>query len=194
MAVSKRLRYEVLKRDGYSCRYCGLRAGETELVVDHVVPESLGGSDDPTNLVAACRDCNAGKSSVHPDAPLVAEVSEDAERWARAMEIVAMGRAVERYELNERRNAFLDAWNIWTFNSNGKHVPMPSDWRISIDNFFNAGLDEEDLTELVDVAMRAKSKNTWRYFCGCCWTRIRDMQDHAKRIVARWDAEQKVGV
>ena len=57
MAVSKRVRYEVLRRDNYACRYCGATAGSgAQLVVDHVMPVSLGGTDDPTNLVACCRD------------------------------------------------------------------------------------------------------------------------------------------
>ncbi|MGC7224589.1 HNH endonuclease, partial [Mycobacteroides abscessus subsp. massiliense] len=44
MAVTKRLRYEVLRRDNYSCRYCGRSAPEVKLTVDHVVPVALGGS------------------------------------------------------------------------------------------------------------------------------------------------------
>lgn len=47
MSVTKRLRFEVLRRDGYKCRYCGLEASATELQVDHVTPVALGGSDQP---------------------------------------------------------------------------------------------------------------------------------------------------
>jgi hypothetical protein len=43
-----------MQRDNYTCQYCGAPAVEP----DHVVPRSLGGSDDPSNLVAACFDCN----------------------------------------------------------------------------------------------------------------------------------------
>ena len=84
MAVSKRTRFEVLRRDNYACWYCG--SDEGKLTIDHVTPVVLGGSDDPSNLVACCVDCNAGKSSSAPDADLVAEVDEDAARWARARE------------------------------------------------------------------------------------------------------------
>lgn len=80
MAVSKRLRYEVLRRDNHACRYCGRSAPEVALTVDHVVPVALGGSDDPTNLVAACRDCNAGKSASSPDAQIVDDIAADALR------------------------------------------------------------------------------------------------------------------
>ena len=56
MAVSKRTRFEVLRRDNHTCRYCGQSAPDVKLTVDHVLPVALGGHDDPTNLVAACKD------------------------------------------------------------------------------------------------------------------------------------------
>jgi 5-methylcytosine-specific restriction endonuclease McrA len=52
----------VLEAHGFACRYCGRKAPEVELHVDHVDPVSRGGSDDESNLVAACVDCNLGKS------------------------------------------------------------------------------------------------------------------------------------
>ena len=89
MAVSKRTRFEVLRRDNYTCRYCGASAPEVQITVDHVVPVALGGSDDPTNLACACWACNSGKASTKPDEQTVADVSEDAIRWAKAMQSAA---------------------------------------------------------------------------------------------------------
>ncbi|KQX27501.1 hypothetical protein ASD97_24675 [Streptomyces sp. Root63] len=82
MAVSKRLRYEILRRDNHACRYCGATAPTVKLNVDHVIPVSLGGGDAPTNLVAACADCNGGKTSSLPNAMPVADVQQDAFRQA----------------------------------------------------------------------------------------------------------------
>lgn len=65
--VSPRTRFEVLKRDGFKCFYCGTVAAERKLHVDHVIPVKLGGSSDAANLVAACQPCNAGKSAVSLD-------------------------------------------------------------------------------------------------------------------------------
>lgn len=41
MSVSKRLRFEVLRRDNHTCRYCGSSAPEVKLTIDHVVPVAL---------------------------------------------------------------------------------------------------------------------------------------------------------
>lgn len=54
----------VLERDGYKCVYCG--AAEA-LALDHVMPQSRGGSDEPENLVAACKSCNSRKSDRTPE-------------------------------------------------------------------------------------------------------------------------------
>lgn len=85
MAVSQRLRYEILRRDNHACRYCGAAAPSVKLNVDHVIPTSLGGSDKPENLVAACADCNGGKTSSMPNAMTVGDVDQGA--WHRAAEL-----------------------------------------------------------------------------------------------------------
>ena len=57
------VRYRVLKRDGFKCSYCGVSASESPLEIDHIQPVSLGGTNHMSNLCAACRDCNSGKSN-----------------------------------------------------------------------------------------------------------------------------------
>jgi 5-methylcytosine-specific restriction endonuclease McrA len=66
--VSPKVRYSVLARDGFTCRYCGARADTgAQLVVDHIIPVARGGSNDPANLITACQPCNAGKSDRTPE-------------------------------------------------------------------------------------------------------------------------------
>lgn len=62
--LSKRTRFEIFKRDGFKCLYCGATPAQKVLRVDHVKPVAEGGGDEPTNLVTACFDCNAGKGPV----------------------------------------------------------------------------------------------------------------------------------
>jgi hypothetical protein len=67
--MNLRQRFEIFKRDNWTCQYCGRRAPAVEIQVEHVRPVSKGGSHDMWNLVTACRECNAGKSAI----PLTSE-------------------------------------------------------------------------------------------------------------------------
>lgn len=61
--ISKKMRFEVLKRDSFTCQYCGEKAPNVLLQIDHIKPVSKGGTNDLMNLITACNDCNAGKSN-----------------------------------------------------------------------------------------------------------------------------------
>ena len=82
MAISGKLRYEILRRDRYTCRFCGASAPDVPIVIDHVIPRSQGGPDVAENLQALCEECNLGKSSTMPERWLVAEVKKAARLWA----------------------------------------------------------------------------------------------------------------
>ena len=76
-SMGKRLRFEIFKRDGFTCQYCGAKPPDVTLVIDHINPVAKGGDDDPLNLITACEPCNQGKSdktlnrvSPKPDADL----------------------------------------------------------------------------------------------------------------------------
>lgn len=58
------LRFEILKRDGFRCSYCGANAKKGALLqVDHIKPKAAGGTDDPRNLTTSCQPCNTGKAA-----------------------------------------------------------------------------------------------------------------------------------
>lgn len=61
MAITKKIRFEVFKRDKFTCQYCGQSAPDVTLQVDHIEPKAKGGSDDMMNLVTSCVACNQGK-------------------------------------------------------------------------------------------------------------------------------------
>ncbi len=185
MPVSKRTRYEVLKRDNHTCRYCGGTAPDVVLAVDHVTPSALGGSDSPSNLVAACCDCNAGKASTSPDARVVEDVSQDAIRWAAAMKLAAQ-RVSNKDEPLRAYAAHLEDVVLGYFDRSY----LPNDWRESFQQFFNAGLPRDMAERAIDlavargnVAWRAK----WRYACGIAWTMVREIQNEALTIVKESD-------
>lgn len=61
-SISKKIRFEVFKRDSFTCQYCGKKAPDVVLEIDHIEPVSKGGTNELMNLVTSCFDCNRGKS------------------------------------------------------------------------------------------------------------------------------------
>lgn len=189
MAVSKRLRYEILRRDNYTCQYCGAKAPDVPLRVDHVTPVALGGSDDPTNLATSCEPCNSGKTSTTPDAPLVAAVADDALRWAAAMKQAAAEMEALDAGRDTYHQAFTDAWNSWTYEYGGEQhaYELPNEWRPTLDRFRTAGLPATAWPAIVDAAMTSygvKVSNLFRYACGIAWRRVTELQEHARAALA----------
>lgn len=61
MPISRKLRFEVFRRDNFTCQYCGRQTPAIILEVDHIFPKARGGHDDTQNLITSCFDCNRGK-------------------------------------------------------------------------------------------------------------------------------------
>lgn len=56
-------RFEILKLYNFTCQYCGRKAPEVILHIEHIFPVSKGGTSDMDNLTVACRACNIGKGA-----------------------------------------------------------------------------------------------------------------------------------
>lgn len=170
MAISKRVRYEILRRDGHKCRYCGVVADESPLVVDHVTPTALGGTDDPSNLVASCRDCNSGKAASKPDESLVAEVSDDALKHAR---LIKQAYAVLVEQVSNRDDYIIEVEDA---------IRELTDYRLStrgrqsVGRWFDIGVP---VRLAVDAAQRAYThhkrmdwERRFQYMCGIVWNQV----------------------
>ena len=57
-------RFLILHRDNYTCQYCGRKAPDVVLQIDHIYPKSKGGRLTKDNFITACFDCNMGKRDV----------------------------------------------------------------------------------------------------------------------------------
>lgn len=89
-AIPKRVRYAVLERDGYRCRYCGAAAADAKLHVDHRMPVAKGGTNDFSNLITACADCNLGKHAFLPLREIISQREH-------ALAAIIFQRACERF-------------------------------------------------------------------------------------------------
>lgn len=82
-SIKKSVRFEVFKRDSFTCQYCGKAAPDVVLHVDHIKPVSKGGENDLLNLITSCADCNLGKGARElSDDSIVAKQREQLEELA----------------------------------------------------------------------------------------------------------------
>lgn len=89
--IKDSIRFEVFKRDRFTCQYCGRKAPDVVLNCDHINPVAAGGTDDLLNLVTSCRDCNSGKSDrVLDDASAVERARAQAEALEERREQIRM--------------------------------------------------------------------------------------------------------
>lgn len=179
-AISRRLRYEILRRDGHACYYC--HATDVPLTIDHVLPVVLGGTDDPSNLVAACKDCNGGKTSSAPDAATVAQVDEDAARWAAAMKQAAERLAENKTAVSEHLKPWFDEWQFWAKPSWG--YKLPADAEEVLSGYLAAGMPLDLLQKALFVTMRKQGVDErFRYFRGVANNMLAELQRDAKAIL-----------
>lgn len=184
MSISTRTRFEVFKRDGFACQYCGRTPPEVTLHVDHITPVAAGGPDDPLNLVTACADCNLGKAAVplgqvsRPLAEQIAEERDRQEQMAAFNAFLAEQRGAELAEVEGLGRRWYNAFartsaqrDRWVFGP--RRVP-------SIRTFLSR-LPRVRIEEAMDIAggriyatTRGGDEKRWRYFCGVCWRMIRE--------------------
>jgi hypothetical protein len=113
--VRPSVRFDVFKRDSFTCSYCGRIPPTVTLEVDHLIPCAEGGTDDPENLVTACWDCNRGKGATPLDREPSA-IPDLKERTELVREREAQLRAYHeaKREEAERRDAQVSVvWNHW---------------------------------------------------------------------------------
>ena len=190
-SVPRRLRFEVLRRDNFTCRYCGASAPDAVLEVDHVIPVALGGGNQPSNLVTACVDCNRGKASTSADAPVVEDIDKTAELGERARRLASERRQVELAKRDEFFTDFLAFWKKtigthpeehWGWNYGGS-------WRQSLEKFMRHGLTEEDFYYWARYTAGAFPKKPWNYFSSLLWKEVGRREEDARRIIEDGEVE-----
>ena len=183
MSLKKRLRFEIFKRDGFRCQYCGQIPPNILLQVDHIVPKSKGGKDEPTNLLTSCADCNLGKSnlslkelppSLKEQILLLRErerqlaeydrflrergerIKSDTNAIIQEFQQIFPGRSLAPEFVHKSLHRFLE------------HLPrevIAQNFRLAACRFPQRSHDETEDIEFVSRALK--------YFCGICWNQIK---------------------
>ncbi len=173
-ALSKKLRFEVFKRDSFKCQYCGRGAPEVLLHVDHIKPVKDGGENDMLNLVTSCQDCNLGKGARRINDKTVLEKQrhelEELQQRREQLEMMMQWRdeleeikdqagnyAIEKYE--KLFNCTLSAY--------GEEILKKEVAQFGLTNV----LEAMDITSL---RSNIPPNDRMRYMAGICWNKIKE--------------------
>lgn len=105
--ISKMVRFEVFKRDGFTCQYCGKAAPDVVLHVDHISPVAKGGGNEILNLITSCACCNGGKGA--------RELDDNSILARQRQQLVELSEKREQLELMVAwRTALLDMGDVET--------------------------------------------------------------------------------
>ena len=174
-SLGKKLRFNVFKRDAFTCQYCGSKPPSVVLEVDHIHPVSQGGDDSIDNLITACFDCNRGKSS-----GLLSAVPQGLED--RAEQLREKHEQIKAYErllksIKRKEEANIDKVEE-VFRNYFPGFIFSATFRDSVRGF----LEKLVVTEVEAAMQKACIKindrsQAVKYFCGICWNMIKRNAD-----------------
>lgn len=171
--IGKKLRFDVFKRDGFQCTYCGKTPPEVTLEIDHIEPVSKGGTNDINNLVSACFDCNRGKRNVrltkkpNKTPENIKILKEQEEQLKEYRKLIRKKTKKVNAEIKIINNVYIEAYPGWELSEAFKVG--------SIKQFLGL-LPIEEIIEALHIAINRFGNDRDRvlsYFCGICWRKIK---------------------
>ena len=175
-AIPKKTRFEVFKRDKFTCQYCGAKAPDVVLHVDHITPVAEGGDNDIMNLVTACEGCNLGKGArCLSDDSAVAVKRKQAEELEARREQIEMMRDWQLSQLDEMAQ-MVDAANELIYSITGYDLTDEGRKRIRvhIKKFgYNAVMDAIGVAfGEYDFSTDKKWQTAFNKIGGICYNRV----------------------
>jgi hypothetical protein len=171
--ITKKLRFEIFKRDGFVCAYCGQSPPQTTLEIDHIEPVSKGGKCEINNYITSCFECNRGKSNIELD-KIPTKLSENLEvlkeKEDQLKEYRKLVKKIERREkkdIEDISKIYSDMFTKYELTDNFKNVSIKK---------FLTHLPKHEIEDAMRIAVNKinDSDKSIKYFCGICWTIIRD--------------------
>lgn len=182
MGLSKKIRFEVFKRDNFTCGYCGQTPPSVILEVDHIRPRAKQGKDDIDNLITACFDCNRGKrdrllTEITPQ--LKDRLAEIKEREEQLTEYYKFLKKAENRSKNDIEEIDRYFWNLYD-----PETSFTDKVKLGTIKTFLKSLNKYEIMHAIDIAHGKIDDdwyNTYKYFCGICWNWIKKPETKAKK-------------
>lgn len=175
--VGKKLRFDVFKRDGFQCVYCGKTPPEVTLEIDHIEPVSKGGTNDINNLVSACFDCNRGKRNIRltktpnktsENIAILKEQEDQLQEYRKLLRKISRRINADIKKIN---SVYEKAYQGWSFSESFKVGSLKK---------FLTLLPKEEIIEALNIAIDRFVDDSDRvipYFCGICWNKIKSKSE-----------------
>lgn len=174
MSVSKRKRFNVFKRDGFTCQYCGAKPPKVVLECDHIIPVSKGGKDEHHNLITSCFSCNRGKSNI-----LLTDLPETFLNKAEELkekrdQLKAYNQLVISYEKEIKKQ--IDQVDQAYQDCNEGYVLTDSFRNGTVRKFIDALGVRYVVDNMYTACYKVRHEQyAIKYFCGICWNQIREL-------------------
>jgi hypothetical protein len=171
-AIGKKARFEVFKRDGFICAYCGSSPPLVILQVDHIHPVSKGGTNSLDNLITSCQPCNIGKgannlSSIPQSLDEKAKMVAEQERQIKGYQEVIFSKEKRiDNETNQIVDIFLETGSFYKSDV------------IEIKKFIKriGFYQVKESAELAVSKFFYPTPRAFKYFCGICINKIKESQ------------------
>ena len=165
-------RFEIFKRDKFTCQYCGNHPPKTILELDHIIPVSKGGGNEEDNLATSCFECNRGKAARSLNtAPK--SLKDKAEQIKEADEQLIGYQNIIREQMQRVEDETFEVLDeLGLTNEDGS--ARKKDFR-DVKLFINK-IGFLEVLEAAEIATSASTNNVYRYFCGVCWNKYRSLE------------------
>ncbi len=172
-SLTKKIRFEVFKRDNFICQYCGKTPPNITLEIDHLIPISKGGDNDINNLIISCFDCNRGKSNIElKTIPNSIKDNYDIlkEKQLQLKEYQKLIRQVNK-AIEKDINIISEAYTEWFPN----YILSEKFKKSTVKMFLQKIPSNYVLDAMHNSCSKINDKdNSIRYFCGICWSIIKN--------------------
>jgi 5-methylcytosine-specific restriction endonuclease McrA len=181
VSIPKQLRFEVFKRDKFTCQYCGRSAPDVVLNIDHIKPVAEFGTNDILNLITSCFDCNSGKrDKLLSDDTIIKRQQSQLEALQERKEQIEMMFEWKKglLEIDDQiTNQLADYWSElvtgYSLNDNGRTGLKKLSRKFQLDEIMTAmKIASEQYLVLENGEYKKESvENAWSKTPGICYNR-----------------------
>ena len=173
IGLSKKLRFEVFKRDCFKCQYCGSTPPGIILEVDHIVPVSKDGTNEIDNLITSCFDCNRGKSNRDLSSLPESTADKMEQMHEKEAQYLAFKKAQQKIqsrikkELNGIEAVYSHYFEGFEFTDRFKNGSVRTFVKL-------LGFVKVEQAMHTACGRMFDENKALKYFCGICWNKIRE--------------------